>query len=190
MDLGAYERTKFALAEILRTVRGSQYGPNACWTCSLGWPKTTSTSSSSAASGRGKSSLMNAILEMDCLPTGVVPQTSVTTTMTHGSAEMVTLQFHGISLIEDIHLDQLAAYVAERGNPGNAPDRGCGRAVTRGDCSSLFGLDYRLSKTQRSASSRRRGPTPRSPTARPPRDAPGRSPNRYRRRRRNRSSQW
>ena len=68
---------------------------------------------------RGKSTLMNAILGMDRLPTGVVPLTSVITTVTYGSDEKAVLHYHNSWLPLDIPLDQLSAYVTERGNPGN-----------------------------------------------------------------------
>jgi GTP-binding protein EngB required for normal cell division len=68
---------------------------------------------------RGKSSLMNAILGFGGLPTGLLPHTSVITTVSYGSEELVLIRCEGCSLPEKIRLDQLAEYVTERGNPGN-----------------------------------------------------------------------
>ena len=68
---------------------------------------------------RGKSSLMNAIIGMDRLPTGVLPLTSVVTTVRYGEREYVLIQRKGSSLAEEIPLAWLEEYVTEKGNPGN-----------------------------------------------------------------------
>ncbi len=68
---------------------------------------------------RGKSSLMNAILGVDALPTGLLPHTSVITTVSYGPQERVLVRCDGWSLHQEIRLDQIAEYVTERGNPGN-----------------------------------------------------------------------
>lgn len=62
---------------------------------------------------------MNAILGVDRLPTGVIPLTSVITTVAYGSDEKVVLHFKHSSLFSDIPLAQLEANITERGNPGN-----------------------------------------------------------------------
>ena len=68
---------------------------------------------------RGKSSLMNAILGFNGLPTGILPHTSVITTVSYGPLERVLVQCEGWSLPQEIRLEQLAEYVTEQGNPGN-----------------------------------------------------------------------
>lgn len=68
---------------------------------------------------RGKSSLMNAVIERDLLPTGVLPLTSVITALCYGPQARAMLHFKGWSFEEEIPLDELADYVTERGNPGN-----------------------------------------------------------------------
>lgn len=68
---------------------------------------------------RGKSSLMNAIIGRDLLPTGVLPLTSAITTLRYGPLERVLLQFKGWSLEDEIPLGPLPDFVTERGNPGN-----------------------------------------------------------------------
>ena len=120
MDLRAYERVKFELAEILNTLPrdAAQFQRRLDLFARLAEDRFNLVVAGRFS--RGKSSLMNAILGMDRLPTGVVPLTSVITTVTYGSEERVTLHFHGSGLIEDIRLNQLADYVTERGNPGNA----------------------------------------------------------------------
>ena len=120
MDLRAYERVKFELAEILNTLPrdAAQFQRRLDLFARLAEDRFNLVVVGRFS--RGKSSLMNAILGMDRLPTGVVPLTSVITTVTYGSEERVTLHFRGSGLIEDIRLDQLADCVTERGNPGNA----------------------------------------------------------------------
>ena len=119
MNLQEYERVKFELAEILRTVA---WDPAQLLRRRNLFARLAEDRFNLAVVGRfsrGKSSLMNAILGSERLPTGVVPLTSVITTVTYGSQERVTLHFRGTSLFEDIRLDELPAYITERGNPGN-----------------------------------------------------------------------
>jgi small GTP-binding protein len=68
---------------------------------------------------RGKSSLMNALLGAAKLPTGVLPLTSVITTVTYGENERVLLKRDGWTLPQEVRLDQLAEFVTQQGNPGN-----------------------------------------------------------------------
>lgn len=68
---------------------------------------------------RGKSSLGNALLGSDKLPTGILPLTSVITTVAYGESEKVLLQREDWSFPQEIGLDQLPEYVTQRGNPGN-----------------------------------------------------------------------
>ena len=67
---------------------------------------------------RGKSSVVNALLGADVLPTGVVPLTSIVTALHHGSppsAEVTYEDGHRVT----ITLDALSDYVTERRNPKN-----------------------------------------------------------------------
>lgn len=68
---------------------------------------------------RGKSTLMNAVLGRDLLPTGLLPLTSAITTLCYGSTERVVLRRKGWGLEQEVPLAQLAAFITERGNPGN-----------------------------------------------------------------------
>jgi len=68
---------------------------------------------------RGKSTLMNAVLGRDLLPTGLLPLTSAITTLCYGSTERVLLRRAGWTLEQEVPLAQLADYITERGNPGN-----------------------------------------------------------------------
>jgi GTP-binding protein EngB required for normal cell division len=66
----------------------------------------------------GKSSLLNALLDMDVLPVGVNPITAVPTRLRYGSALRVAVTY-GDGRNEIIPVEQLAALVTEQGNPGN-----------------------------------------------------------------------
>lgn len=68
---------------------------------------------------RGKSTLMNAMLGMDRLPTGVVPVTSVVTAVSYNTRERVMLHFENSNLTHEVPLSELAEWITERGNPGN-----------------------------------------------------------------------
>jgi small GTP-binding protein len=68
---------------------------------------------------RGKSSLMNAFLGAEKLPTGILPLTSVITTVAYGESERVLLQREGWTFPQEISLSHLPEYVTQQGNPGN-----------------------------------------------------------------------
>jgi GTP-binding protein EngB required for normal cell division len=68
---------------------------------------------------RGKSSLMNAILGMDRLPAGIVPLTSVITTVSYGTKEKARITHQKSRLDSEITLRELPEYITQRGNPGN-----------------------------------------------------------------------
>jgi hypothetical protein len=67
---------------------------------------------------RGKSTLVNALLDRDVLPSGVTPLTAVTTTVRYGEDERAEVRF--LDGHEEKHpLTALADLVTERGNPAN-----------------------------------------------------------------------
>ncbi|HEX4229951.1 MAG TPA: dynamin family protein [Bryobacteraceae bacterium] len=68
---------------------------------------------------RGKSSLMNAMLGHDWLPPGILPLTSVITTVRYGSDQRVVIRREGSCLTREISLEDLPQYVTEEQNPGN-----------------------------------------------------------------------
>jgi GTP-binding protein EngB required for normal cell division len=68
---------------------------------------------------RGKSSLMNAILGSDRLPVGILPLTSIITTVRYGSRERLLVQREGWSMPQEEPLSKLPDYVTSIGNPGN-----------------------------------------------------------------------
>jgi GTP-binding protein EngB required for normal cell division len=70
---------------------------------------------------RGKSSLMNAIIGREILPTGILPLTSAITVLKFGPKERLLI-FRSNSLLsfpEEVPIGSLAEYVTEKGNPGN-----------------------------------------------------------------------
>jgi small GTP-binding protein len=68
---------------------------------------------------RGKTSLMNAIMGTDRLPTGIVPLTSVITTVSYGTKEQVVLDHENSMLTTEVPLNALSKYITQQGNPGN-----------------------------------------------------------------------
>lgn len=67
---------------------------------------------------RGKSTLINALLRRNVLPTGVVPLTSVVTTIARGDEDRLRIYFHD-GRVQERPLAELAEYVTEARNPAN-----------------------------------------------------------------------
>jgi GTP-binding protein EngB required for normal cell division len=68
---------------------------------------------------RGKTTLMNAMLGMDRLPTGIVPVTSVITAVSYNPRERVVRRFENSNLSHEVPLSELPEWITEKGNPGN-----------------------------------------------------------------------
>jgi len=68
---------------------------------------------------RGKSTLVNALLGRDLLPTGVVPLTAVVTSVRYGPAERLTVRFAD-GTTRCLPIGCLPGLVTEQGNPANA----------------------------------------------------------------------
>lgn len=68
---------------------------------------------------RGKSSLMNAIIGRNLLPTGLLPLTSAITALRYGPQERIILKRTDWIIEQEIELKELPSYVTEQGNPGN-----------------------------------------------------------------------
>jgi len=68
---------------------------------------------------RGKSTLMNAVIGRDLLPTGLLPLTSAITTLCYGPRERLLLRRKGWEWEQEAPLAQLPDFITERGNPGN-----------------------------------------------------------------------
>lgn len=68
---------------------------------------------------RGKSSLMNAIIGKELLPTGVLPLTSAITILKYGPGERLQVNYEHLQFAEDRPLSALPEFVTESGNPDN-----------------------------------------------------------------------
>lgn len=68
---------------------------------------------------RGKSSLMNAIIGRELLPTGLLPLTSAITALRFGPTERLLVTREDSRFTEELPISSLAEYVTEKGNPGN-----------------------------------------------------------------------
>jgi hypothetical protein len=68
---------------------------------------------------RGKSTLLNALVDAAVLPVGVTPVTAVVTVLRHGTATFARVRI-GQEPWRRIELGELAAYVSEAENPENA----------------------------------------------------------------------
>lgn len=124
MDLREYEQSKFAIAEILRAISvfTSEQQTELRQRLRDLFARLAEDRFNLVVVGRfnrGKTSLLNALLVTDRLPTGIVPLTSVITTMTYGSKERVVLKYRYNRLDGEIPIEALAEYVTQQGNPGN-----------------------------------------------------------------------
>ncbi len=125
MDLRDYERAKFELAEVLRLLdpivkdqpREEQDRLRELFV------RLAEDRFNLVVVGRfsrGKTSLMNAILgTTDRLPTGIVPLTSVVTTVAYGSREQVIINYHDKRIPNEVPVDALPQFITQRHNPGN-----------------------------------------------------------------------
>lgn len=126
MDLKQYEQEKFAIADIIRSAQAVDTKDEDLHQESLDLLTRLAEDRFNllvvGRFSRGKSTLMNALLGGDLLPTGIVPLTSVITTVRYGSRKQVVLHFNGRSLNREVPLTQLADYVTQQSNPGNVKD--------------------------------------------------------------------
>lgn len=67
---------------------------------------------------RGKSTVLNALLESPVLPTGMVPVTSVVTQLRWGPAPCARIELQEGGT-RSVSMDRLREFVSEEGNPGN-----------------------------------------------------------------------
>lgn len=123
MDLKQYEHKKFVLAEVIRSAEAIDTKDASLQSeCRDLLTRLAEDQFNLMVVGRfsrGKSTLMNALLGGDYLPTGIVPLTSVITTVRYGSRRQVVLHFRDFGLNKEVPLSQLAEYVTQKGNPGN-----------------------------------------------------------------------
>ena len=124
MDLREYERRKFAIAEILRCASACvPEAGNELRACIQDlFARLAEDRFNLVIIGRfnrGKTSLMNAILGTDRLPTGIVPLTSVITTVGYGSKECAVLKYDNRILDKEIPIALLPQHITQQNNPGN-----------------------------------------------------------------------
>jgi GTP-binding protein EngB required for normal cell division len=124
MTLRDYEQHKFALAEILRSAARAVPAERSAWHDKARelLARLAEDRFNLAVIGRfnrGKTSLMNAMLGTDRLPTGIVPLTSVITSVAYGTREKAVLSFETGRLSDEIALADLPRYITQDGNPGN-----------------------------------------------------------------------
>jgi GTP-binding protein EngB required for normal cell division len=124
MDLREYEQHKFAIAEILRSVATTIPNEKTEWRERIRdlFARLAEDRFNLVVVGRfsrGKTSLMNAILATDRLPTGITPLTSAITTVAYGSEEKVVLRYERWTIPKEISIEALPQYVTQQGNPGN-----------------------------------------------------------------------
>jgi GTPase Era involved in 16S rRNA processing len=124
-QLRAYTQRKLAIGAQLRALldilkkRGSQSRFRRCEELMVTLAEDRFTLAVVGQFKRGKSSLMNAIIGRELLPTGVLPLTSAITILRFGPAERVVVHREGIQFPEIVPVSSLASYVTENGNPGN-----------------------------------------------------------------------
>ena len=68
---------------------------------------------------RGKSTLINALLQSEVLPVGVVPVTSVITLLKYGEQPRATVSFVN-GATKEVGITEIPQYITEKGNPRNA----------------------------------------------------------------------
>ena len=122
MDLQQYDRVKLELADILRSATMRPVPDSSQEMVRDLFGRLAEDRFNLVVVGRfsrGKTSLMNAMLGTDKLPTGMVPVTSVITTVTYGTDEQVVLDHQHTNLFLEISIAQLVDHITERGNPGN-----------------------------------------------------------------------
>ena len=123
MDLKQYEQWKFGFADILRSARALDINDESlrseCVSLQARLAEDKFNLLVVGRFSRGKSTLMNAILGGEHLPTGIVPLTSVITTVRYGTRTQALLNFSNHRLRREVPLSELPAYVTQKGNPGN-----------------------------------------------------------------------
>ncbi|HTX57449.1 MAG TPA: dynamin family protein [Candidatus Acidoferrales bacterium] len=124
MNLEEYEGLKFRLGEIVRSAALRERAQSAQASPAIReiFARLAEDRFNLVVAGRfnrGKTSLMNALLSTNRLPVGILPLTSVVTTVSYGSDEIATIEYAHRSIPDRVPLDELARYITEEGNPGN-----------------------------------------------------------------------
>ena len=123
MNLKEYEQAKFSLAEIVRSAQAIDSKDSDLQSASRELLTRLADDRFNlmlvGRFSRGKSTLINAVLGHPYLPTGILPLTSVITTVRYGSRPQAVLNFRNAGFPREIPLSQLPEYVTQQSNPGN-----------------------------------------------------------------------
>ena len=123
MDLKQYELAKFSMAEVIRSAQAVDTKDQDLLSASRDLLMRLADDRFNlmlvGRFSRGKSTLINAILGGAYLPTGILPLTSVITTVRYGSRTQAVLNFNKSRIRQEIPLSRLAEYVTQQSNPGN-----------------------------------------------------------------------
>jgi small GTP-binding protein len=124
MNLREYEQDKFAIADILRSASTLAASDAYDWQQRARdlFIRLAEDRFNLVVVGhfnRGKTSLMNAIIGSNRLPVGIVPLTSVITTVSYDTSERVVLTFFDRRLAQEVPIEALREYVTQDGNPAN-----------------------------------------------------------------------
>jgi GTPase Era involved in 16S rRNA processing len=123
--LRQYTHSKLALAGQLRIVReelsslGLEKNEQLCGELMVKLAEDRFTLAVLGQFKRGKSSLMNAIIGRELLPTGVLPLTSAITVLKYGPTERLVVTRADVLFPEELPISSLSGYVTEKGNPAN-----------------------------------------------------------------------
>jgi predicted GTPase len=123
--LKSYGRIKLALASQLHVLhelleqRGNKQRAAQCQELMVKLAEDRFTLAVLGQFARGKSSLMNAVIGRDLLPTGMLPLTSMITALRFGPKERLVIEREGTPFPDVVPISQLEDYVTERGNSGN-----------------------------------------------------------------------
>jgi GTP-binding protein EngB required for normal cell division len=123
--LKTYSRLKLSLASQLRALRdmlketGHARRERQCAELQVKVAEDRFTLAVVGQFKRDKSSLLNAVIGREVLPTGVLPLTSAITVLKFGPTERLVIARDGLPFPEIEPLERLADYVTERGSPSN-----------------------------------------------------------------------
>lgn len=124
-DLRFYTQTKLMIADQLRTVHeglktlGRKDAEDDCSELMVKLAEDRFVLAVLGQFKRGKSSLMNAIIGEDLLPTGVLPLTSAITLLKYGPVKRLIINREGFLYPQEIPVTELSDYVTQTGNPDN-----------------------------------------------------------------------
>lgn len=124
-SLKAYFRSKQAVARQVRAVRqwlqkhGADDRAAACHELMVKLAEDRFTLAVVGQFKRGKSSLMNAVVGRELLPTGILPLTSAITILRFGPKERLVISRQNWSFDDEAPISALPEYVTDTGNPGN-----------------------------------------------------------------------